>query len=94
MPRAQTLELVNLMRGVIDEGTGAAIRSRYGITADVAGKTGTTQENTDGWFIMHISEMLLSARLHAAYGLKPTRLILKSVPRPAVAFSGVALPGT
>jgi penicillin-binding protein 1A len=37
---------------VIDKGTGRAIRSRYGITGDVAGKTGTTQDNTDGWFIL------------------------------------------
>jgi len=47
---AQTLR--NTMRGGIDRGTGAAIRSRYGIQADVAGKTGTTQDNTDGWFIL------------------------------------------
>ncbi len=44
--------LVDMMRGVIDRGTGTAIRYRFGITADVAGKTGTTQNNTDGWFIM------------------------------------------
>ncbi|MGH8829557.1 MAG: transglycosylase domain-containing protein, partial [Polaromonas sp.] len=42
MPRAHALTLVNAMRGVIDEGTGTAIRQRYGIQADVAGKTGTT----------------------------------------------------
>ncbi len=58
MPRALTLTLVNVMRGVVDEGTGAAIRSRYGITADVAGKTGTTQENSDGWFIMMHPELV------------------------------------
>ena len=46
------LKLLDAMRGVIDIGTGAAIRSRYGIKSDVAGKTGTTQENTDGWFIL------------------------------------------
>ncbi|HQQ71629.1 MAG TPA: transglycosylase domain-containing protein, partial [Alicycliphilus sp.] len=45
-------ELRDAMRGVVDKGTGAAIRGRYGITADVAGKTGTTQNNTDGWFIL------------------------------------------
>ncbi|HEY5581981.1 MAG TPA: transglycosylase domain-containing protein, partial [Rhodoferax sp.] len=44
MPRAGALTLVNVMRGVIDEGTGAAIRQRYGIQADLAGKTGTTQD--------------------------------------------------
>ena len=47
---AQTLR--NTMRGAVDRGTATAIRSRYGIQADVAGKTGTTQDNTDGWFIL------------------------------------------
>jgi penicillin-binding protein 1A len=63
LPRPHALELVNVMRGVIDEGTGAAIRSRYGITADVAGKTGTTQENTDGWFIMMHPQLVAGARV-------------------------------
>jgi penicillin-binding protein 1A len=63
LPRPQALELVNVMRGVIDEGTGTAIRSRYGITADVAGKTGTTQENTDGWFIMMHPQLVAGARV-------------------------------
>ena len=63
MPRAAALTLVNAMRGVIDEGTGAAIRQRYGIQADVAGKTGTTQDNTDGWFIMMSPELVAGARV-------------------------------
>ena len=61
MPRAQALQLVNVMRGVVDEGTAAAIRSRYGIQADVAGKTGTTQDNTDGWFIMMHPQLVAGA---------------------------------
>jgi membrane peptidoglycan carboxypeptidase len=44
--------LLDALRGAIDRGTGAAIRGRFGIQADVAGKTGTTQDNTDGWFIL------------------------------------------
>ena len=63
LPRAQALELVNMMRGVVDVGTGAGIRSRYGITADVAGKTGTTQENTDGWFILMHPQLVAGARV-------------------------------
>lgn len=63
MPRARALTLVNVMRGVIDEGTGAAIRYRYGIQADVAGKTGTTQDNTDGWFIMMNPQLVAGARV-------------------------------
>ena len=57
------LTLVNAMRGVIDEGTGTAIRYRYGIQADVAGKTGTTQDNTDGWFIMMSPQLVAGARV-------------------------------
>lgn len=44
--------LLDALRGAIDRGTGASIRGRFGIQADVAGKTGTTQDNTDGWFML------------------------------------------
>jgi penicillin-binding protein 1A len=44
--------LVNMLRGAVDQGTGQAVRTRFGVRADVAGKTGTTQKNTDGWFIL------------------------------------------
>lgn len=43
--------IVEMMKRVVDEGTGASLRSRYGLTGDIAGKTGTTQSNADGWFI-------------------------------------------
>jgi penicillin-binding protein 1A len=56
---AQTL--LDAMRGVIDEGTGAGIRRRFGIQADVAGKTGTTQDNTDGWFILMHPQLVAGA---------------------------------
>ncbi len=45
-------DLIDILRGAIDRGTGQGVRSRFGIQADVAGKTGTTQNNTDGWFIL------------------------------------------
>ncbi|TFY99462.1 glycosyl transferase [Ramlibacter henchirensis] len=61
MPKSKALALVNVMRGVVDEGTGTAIRSRYGIQADVAGKTGTTQDNADGWFILMHPHMVAGA---------------------------------
>jgi penicillin-binding protein 1A len=44
--------LINMMRDAVDKGTGQAIRANFGLRADVAGKTGTTQKNTDGWFIL------------------------------------------
>ncbi|HAT30209.1 MAG TPA: penicillin-binding protein, partial [Janthinobacterium sp.] len=52
MSAASAATLVDMMRGVIDRGTGTAVRYRFGIQGDVAGKTGTTQNNTDGWFIL------------------------------------------
>jgi penicillin-binding protein 1A len=61
MSKARALQLVNVMRGVVDEGTGSAIRTRYGIQADVAGKTGTTQDNTDGWFILMHPQLVAGA---------------------------------
>ena len=61
MARSSALQLVNVMRGVIDEGTATAIRTRWGIQADVAGKTGTTQDNTDGWFIMMHPQLVAGA---------------------------------
>ena len=61
--RDAALELLNAMRGVIDKGTGRAIRRTYGITANVAGKTGTTQENHDAWFIMMHPQLVAGARV-------------------------------
>lgn len=46
--------MVNLMQGVIDSGTGVRLRNREGygkFTMPIAGKTGTTQNQSDGWFI-------------------------------------------
>ncbi|WP_395685287.1 penicillin-binding protein 1A [Caenimonas koreensis] len=61
MPRPSALTLVDVMRGVVDKGTGSAIRTRYGIQADVAGKTGTTQDNSDGWFILMHPQLVAGA---------------------------------
>lgn len=47
-----SIELVDMMRGVVNRGTGRGIRQTFGVYADVAGKTGTTQNNADGWFIL------------------------------------------
>ena len=59
IPASQTL--LDVMRGVVDRGTGAAIRSRYNIQGDLAGKTGTTQDNTDGWFILMHPQLVAGA---------------------------------
>jgi penicillin-binding protein 1A len=61
LARPAALALVDVMRGVVDEGTGTAIRRRFGIQADVAGKTGTTQDNSDGWFILMHRQLVAGA---------------------------------
>lgn len=43
--------MVHLMSGVVERGTGRSLRTIFGLTSDIAGKTGTTQDNADGWFI-------------------------------------------
>ncbi len=67
-------ELYDLMRGVVDRGTGRAIRSQYGIRADVAGKTGTTQDYADGWFILMHPQLVTGAWV----GFNDSRITLRS----------------
>lgn len=43
--------MIQLMRGVVDHGTGGRLRFKFGLHNQIAGKTGTTQRNSDGWFI-------------------------------------------
>ncbi len=43
--------MMQLLKGVVEEGTGQRLRSVYGLNNELAGKTGTTQSNADGWFI-------------------------------------------
>jgi membrane carboxypeptidase/penicillin-binding protein len=47
----------HLLEGVVEEGTGAAVR-RLGITQAVAGKTGTTNEAKDAWFIGYSPDLI------------------------------------
>ncbi|MDO5571989.1 MAG: transglycosylase domain-containing protein [Bacteroidales bacterium] len=44
-------KILPMLRDVIDVGTGGRIRRVYGITAPMGGKTGTTNNNSDGWFM-------------------------------------------
>ena len=43
--------MASLLKAVVDEGTGRRIRFRYHFTNPIGGKTGTTQNHSDGWFI-------------------------------------------
>ena len=43
--------MLGMLRNVVSGGTGGRVRWKYGITGEVGGKTGTSQNNSDGWFI-------------------------------------------
>jgi penicillin-binding protein 1A len=61
MDAAVSVQLIDMLRGAVARGTGQGIRSAWAITADVAGKTGTTQNNTDGWFILMQPQLVAGA---------------------------------
>lgn len=43
--------MLEFMKATINEGTATRLRNTYGLRNDIAGKTGTTQDNKDGWFV-------------------------------------------
>ena len=49
--------MAKLMQGVVNSGTAYALRSRFGLEGEIAGKTGTTNNNADGWFIGYTPEL-------------------------------------
>lgn len=50
MDTANVAMLTDMLRAVINEGTGNSVRA-YGLSGDYAGKTGTAQNYSDGWFV-------------------------------------------
>ncbi len=49
--------MVDMMKGVVDIGTSRKLRYKYKFTAEIAGKTGTTDDNSDGWFIGYVPRL-------------------------------------
>ncbi|MBQ4803758.1 transglycosylase domain-containing protein [Aquimarina sp. MMG015] len=43
--------MLEMMKSTVDNGTATRLRKTYGLKNDIAGKTGTTQDNKDGWFV-------------------------------------------
>lgn len=87
--------MLQMLKSVVSQGTGSALRARYGIQNDIAGKTGTTQHNVDGWFMAITPKLVIGTwvgaddpRLHfnstrigqgAATALPMTAFFLKKV---------------
>ncbi len=43
--------LLEMMKSTVEQGTATRLRATYNLKNDIAGKTGTTQDNKDGWFV-------------------------------------------
>lgn len=44
-------KMLYMLKGVVDEGTAGRLRYKFNMTGDIAGKTGTTNRNSDAWFM-------------------------------------------
>ena len=49
--------MIQLLRGVVDQGTAGRLRFYFGFTGQLGGKTGTTQNHSDGWFIANAPKL-------------------------------------
>ncbi|XYJ08383.1 penicillin-binding protein 1A [Telluria sp. B2] len=74
LSQATSVTLIDILRGVINRGTGTGVRYRFGVTGDVAGKTGTTQNNADGWFILMHPNLVAGAWV----GFNDNRVTMRS----------------
>jgi penicillin-binding protein 1A len=69
--------MLEMMKSTINRGTASRIRSTYKLKNDIAGKTGTTQNNKDAWFValtpklVHVTWVGLD---HHEIGFRSTRL--------------------
>lgn len=52
--------MTRMMQGPVDFGTAAGLRQRLGVT-EMGGKTGTTNENSDAWFLGYTPQLLAGA---------------------------------
>ncbi|MCF8463926.1 MAG: penicillin-binding protein [Flavobacteriales bacterium] len=50
--------MINLMEGVVQSGSGVRLRYKYKLNYPIAGKTGTTQNQSDGWFMGHTPDLV------------------------------------
>lgn len=61
MSAVSSYRMITLMRGVVNSGTGSRMRGTYGIHCPMGGKTGTTNNNTDGWFMGYTPTLTFGA---------------------------------
>lgn len=65
MPAEEANIMTDMLTAVIESGTGNRLRTTYGLAIDMAGKTGTTQNQVDGWFIGYTPKIVVGIRVGA-----------------------------
>jgi len=58
--------LTAMLQKAINEGTGKSLRSKYGISIPLAGKTGTSQGYADAWFAAYTPKLVVVSRVGAS----------------------------
>lgn len=61
--------LTGILQKAVREGTGRSLNSVYGISTPIAGKTGTSQDYGDAWFISYSSDLVMATRVGASFPL-------------------------
>ncbi len=64
---AQAQMMTGMLQSVVDSGTARKLRYQFGLYNDLAGKTGTTQRQTDGWFVGYNPKLVAGAWVGAEW---------------------------
>ena len=56
-----SFKMLTLLQGVVDGGTGSRLRFKYNVNAQMGGKTGTTNRNSDAWFMAVTPDLVSGA---------------------------------
>jgi penicillin-binding protein 1A len=59
--------LTAMLAKAVREGTGRSMNSVYGIRSELAGKTGTSQDYGDAWFLAYNNDLVIATRVGASY---------------------------
>ena len=58
MSEGAAMKMITIMQSVVDNGTGRGLRGAYGLTVPIGGKTGTTNSNSDCWFLGYTPDLV------------------------------------
>lgn len=67
LSRETSAALTGILQKAVREGTGASMKSVYGVSAPLAGKTGTSQDYGDAWFIGYSPNLVMATRVGASF---------------------------